>query len=297
MKIKLYILTILIIGIFSSCEDTFTTIRVIDIPEHEAKLSVFVSMFTDTANVFISHSKEIDDETNYKQVEAEIKILENGNEIFNLDYNNVNQSKLPFLLDNLIKEGNEYTLIVDSEKYGVAKSTQIVPEKPIIKDIFLDKNIIIGQYGNKYNKFSFIIDDNKEIENFYIINFTGVFETPSPYGNRIYGETDDPIIKWVEFNNEYSYMLSDNNFNGFKRKVSFDLSDNYYGEDEINSYKVIVKVYSITKDQYNFSLSKEQAEESEYNPFAEPVAVTGNIENGYGLFSIYTYDTWIVEPE
>jgi hypothetical protein len=51
---------------------------------------------------------------------------------------------------------------------------------------------------------------------------------------------------------------------------------------------VYVQLHVINEDYFEFLLSLEKYNETYENPFAEPVMVFSNIENGLGLFSSYS---------
>ena len=53
-----------------------------------------------------------------------------------------------------------------------------------------------------------------------------------------------------------------------------------------------VHVSSITREAYNFYLSRRRYYESTDNPFAEPAPVVSNVRSGYGLFGGATDATY-----
>ncbi len=299
-NIKYIIAAIIFIGL-SSCdvENLFTTVREIDIPEHERKLSINTSLTGDSMTIFISHSKEIDDESDFSPIEAKVSLKEDGNEILNFDYNSENNLDLIIdkKLDEAIKEGKEYSLTVDSKKFGTATASEIVPKNPVIESLDFNKEVFKGEFG-EYYKFSCVINDEKDVENYYFISFrlSGL--------NRSYlgVETKDPQLKKIfirsdlsnNYHSESFFLVSDKSFDGNKRKVLFEIDKPYYGNNNQHKYKIVMQVNSVTKSYYNYVISRDQARSSNDNPFTEPVVIIDNIENGYGIFNVYAYKKYVI---
>lgn len=297
MKFKLYILSILLIGVFVSCEDTFTTTREIDIPDHESKLSVFTTVYSNTSNTFIGHSKKIHDETPYEAVRADVSLMENDTEIMSYEYTDQGQSQSFYNLLSDVKEDYEYTLIVTSDKFGTATSSQIAPKKVKIENLKYVKDGGVDEYDNlPTDLIEFTILDEKENDNFYLFELEGLRIGSTVYDKVYYNPDVTTSTQRIYFKFFEGHILSDKNYNGVKRKIGFNL-DKYYSDPEYGYKKLKLTIKSLTKDTYNFLVSNEQYEDSEYNPFAEPVVIHNNIENGYGLFSVYTFDEWEVDVE
>ena len=300
MKNISYLITFLVLLSFTSCEDMFTTVREIDIPEHDKKLSINTVLSGDSLRMVISHSKEIDDDSPYEGIDAEVSLLESGSEILSFEYNNTdNQHIIAYKkLNTTIKEGTEYSIIVDSKKFGTAKSSEIAPKAPVVKELNFDKTLIQGQNG-EYHKFDFVIEDEKGIDNYYIIRFSFVGLAYQSYLSVL---TNDPQIKDIyirdDLSNNYyfsgsSFLVSDKSFDGINRKLSFEIEEPYTGPND-EKYKIILEIQAVTKSYYNFIISRQQAADSYENPFAEPVAVVGNIENGYGIFNIFSSKKYVI---
>ncbi len=285
-----------LVSAFVSCEDAFTTTREIDIPDHKEKLSVFVRVENNKANIFISHSKKIDDDTPYKDFIANVSLLEDGAEILNLDYdtqNKVHRRYDTVTIDSKIKADNTYTLIVDSEKFGTAKSIQKTTSDVEISDVKVIKN---GSEGRGEDLLEFKVKDDKNTENYYFLRVLGKpIEQYSEHYEEFYIKpekgTESQGIYFDELNGE---LFSDYSFNGKSKKMFFNLTRSGV-EHKYEHLKI--EISSITKDNYNFFISKEQAGESNGNPFSEPAIITNNIENGYGQFFLFNTYEYIYEFE
>lgn len=293
MKIYyLFFSFILTIGLIS-CEEAFTSVKEIDIPEHDSKLSVFADISQNKGSFSVSHSKSITDIKEYAPVSAEITILENGATFYKMSfsgssYNSFKQKTLP---GNIV-EGYEYTLMVDSEKYGYATSKQIVPAKPDFSNVKFKKDGFINSDGFKSDQLSFDLKDDKNTENFYMVQAEGLsFVNNDTLTETLYLNSNDPSVKPFWFGEKNGLIISDKNFNGTVVKIITDLK--IYN----NNPKMRLRVTSITKDYYHFLLSYNQYSNSNGNPFAEPVNVHNNIRNGYGLFQVNSFLDYIVKIE
>ncbi len=300
-KTNYILLVLLLIVIFSSCDDAFTTIRELELPEHEKKLSVFSTMYGSTCEIFVSHSKSIDDNSPYKQVTANVIIRKNDMEFFSFVYpDDLKTGNLisPFIdFPKSINEGEKYTLEVVSDEFGTAKAVSTVPELPVIDNITYDENYYIEEYDT-LDKLEFNIIDPEENDNYYLFNINSTIYKRNKYHLYLYISTDDPIIKETYWDFDKGIIISDKTFNGQKRKIS--LKVNYYAninpnEEKIDLDTVLINSKGITKDYYNFLLSKIQHDQADDNPFAEPVNIYNNIENGYGLFSIENSEVKVIK--
>lgn len=284
MKINIVLLFFALFIGFSSCEDVFTSVKEIDIPVHNSKLAVFSELSGNQGSFSVSFSENITENNPYVPLNAEITVLENGNPFYKMSFKGTDSKS--FQVKNLgknITEGNEYTLIVENDKYGKATAKQIVPLKPNFSNLKYKKDGYIDGGGVKSDLYSFDIKDDGNAENYYMIEATGYFSKNDTYGNPLYLDSDDPSVKYFWFSSKSGLIITDKNFDGTQTKILI-YSSNY------NEYeKIKMRLYSITKDYYNFLLSYNQYSNSNDNPFAEPVNVHNNIENGFGMFQANTY--------
>jgi len=291
--IKFIISLLVLIGIFYSCdEDSFTTIRELKLPEHEKKLAVFSKIYGSNCEIFVSHSKSSDDTSNYKLIKANIILRKNNKEFFSFVYPDdmiVGGFISPTIqLPQSVNKGEKYTLEVISDELGTAKASQTVPRIPVITDISYKEKFYIEKYDT-LDQLEFKIVDPGNEENFYFFNFRPTTYTIKKYHLYLSTQTDDPIIKSTYRDTENGFIISDKTFDGEKRNITMKLG--YYlnspstGEN-VSFDTILINIKGLSKDYYNFLISKIQYDQSGENPFAEPVNIYSNIENGYGLFSI-----------
>lgn len=290
MKKIQYFFSLSLVLMMLSCEDQFTTIRDIELPLHESKLAVFASISGDKGVISLSNSKSIDDNRPYHLLFADITILENGDEFYKFHYDGLqNTGVSEFTLPAPMKTGSEYTLIAENDKFGKATSVQILPAPPVISNIEFTKDGIIDPDGYKMDKLSLDIDDKAGEENFYLIEVEGIqiYERDT-FKYTLNLESFDPGVRSFWFIDRQGVIISDKNFDGTLARIILRLNT-WYEVSDLN-----VRIYSITKDHYHFLLSYDQYQNSSGNPFAEPVNVHNNIENGYGLFQVNSYVEYLI---
>ena len=102
--------------------------------------------------------------------------------------------------------------------------------------------------------------------------------------SRLSLESDDPI---VQNNNAVGYdgiFLRDILFNSGEGNVSFKTSSS-----NIEYFPaIIVTLRTVSEDFYNYKITGSLHDNSSDNPFAQPVNVYKNIDNGFGIFAGYS---------
>ena len=108
-----------------------------------------------------------------------------------------------------------------------------------------------------------------------------------------YYDSNDPVFRGS--NNEYTLdkmygkVFSDEIFNG--KEYNIDISTNYFKDEfQEEPAKIYIKLLTVNSDIYRYITSFNLNQQSKYDPFAQPVQIYSNIENGLGLFSGYTMD-------
>lgn len=293
MKPKIFIFFLFAITFLQSCEDAFTTIKEIEIPEHKSKLAVFANLSENKGDFSVFYSRIITNNNDYTPINAEITILENGSPFYKSSFiGSDNKSFLEKDLGKSISEGKEYTLIVENSTYGKSTATQIVPRKPDFSNLKYKKDGYIVSGGYKTDLLSFDINDNASDENYYLIESYGtISQGNETMEQNLYLNSEDPSVKQFWFRSKNGLIIADKNFNGEVTKIL----TNFESYDEFK--KIKLKIYSITKDYYHFLLSYNQYQDSNGNPFAEPVNVHNNIENGYGLFEVNSSKEIVLDIE
>jgi len=147
-------------------------------------------------------------------------------------------------------------------------------------------------------------NDPADAENYYLLTFSALMPQyryyPPNYeavfiGNKMSSiDYDSENLSWENYfsmDNFSGFAISDELFNGNTKtiKASLYMGGEYYG-DELpqRNDKVFINLNSISKEFYQYIISYSKYEDIEGNPFAEPVNIMSNVNNGLGFFSSYS---------
>ncbi len=278
-NLKTILLLLLIVGL-TSCEDFFIT--EIDPPKQavEKQLVVHSYLCPDFENVYVSvkYSKPIFGD-NYNDLiatpveNATVKITsQKTNQTVSIPFDKQNGSYIVNTKDFPLKEGETYLLSVSDVLGNKVNASCTIPEaiKTSIRNIKLTQT---SEEGYKYFQASFDIDDVPGQKNYY--KAFAVIKYLLKNYNDSYSEG--------EFSQEF--LFSDLNNDG---KTIHAKAMSEYGMrfDKIKSIKVTL--YSIDENYYNYQKTINMQENLGENPFAEPVVIVSNINNGLGVFGAYT---------
>ena len=90
--------------------------------------------------------------------------------------------------------------------------------------------------------------------------------------------------KMNDFSSEDTdFFLSDLSFNG--NSFSF-----YSDADYTRNDTVLVRVYSLLKEHFDYMQSTDNARNSNFNPFTQPAMIKSNVKGGLGIFAAIRYD-------
>lgn len=289
---------VILFAIFQSCQKKTE----FELHGTETKLVVNSQINPDsTIKVYITKSLLPTDIINFKDVRnAKVEILQN-NAIIGLLDEFVETSKNPGLgyytnSNLLINETDSFKIKISHKNYKTAIAKTIIPEIPKIKNVNLINNSDIPSIID--GSLNFCINDNIAEENYYSVNlfynadyifdFVTGGNIDTTYTSKIYFEINsESAIKTYKRNE--GYIISDKVFNGKTEKFSLIIND------ELNirnsTHKFYIEVKSITKDYYLYQKTMLEFFQESNNPFAEYIFVHGNIENGYGIFAGYNYNT------
>lgn len=184
-----------------------------------------------------------------------------------------------------------------------------VPKKVELSDIKLDEKIDEFSSGY-YKEYEFILrfnlHDVAKENNYYQISLImdREDETGESLGeNVVWFKCDDPFITESNGNvfsssDELTLLrFSDEAIDGKNYQVKltgeFNLDASVYQYNQ--KYLLYVQVESLSKEEYLYKKTREQSYDNENNPFAEPVMIYSNVENGIGIFSASTIDRFLVK--
>ena len=292
---KNIIISIFVVSAFVSCQ------KVLELDE-ETKTSKLVvnSLFDDQGRweVNVSRSLSVLDNGQLSIIDdAIVSIYEGGNLVSNLIYDGEKYIALGLISSPIA--GKEYRVEVSAPNYNSVSSKDICPVSvPLI-------NVVTDTAINSFNEgvvtFDVTFQDPGGSDNYYGIgleitryyiqsNTSGGFDTILSDVYEPYINSTNPIIDNSGTDNfSQTLTFKDNLIEGERTTLSFDYS--YYYISSPNEYIVSkIKFYSFSEATYNYTKSYEAFRNTDGNPFAEPVQVYTNVENGFGIFggrSIY----------
>ncbi len=297
MKNKLLILLVVLLLNFS-CE----TIVDIEVPRDPPSL-VINSTLSDNefVKVHVSQSQHILESGDYKMVTgAVVEIFEENTLV----------ETLPDSLGGYYisatyksKRGKIYTIKVAKNGFETATAEVLMPLDTanilsVKMDTIQENN---DGYSSYYLRFSVEIKDDKAYDNFYDISVYrgGYFERydhsvdppvliDSLYSyQKLYLQSRDPSLEDFQSYGQ-NILFNDELFNGSTYKMnvltSIWIDPNYPDENE---YDYFISLSNTSESYYLYELSSQLQYWSEEDPFAQPVTVYNNIENGFGVFGAY----------
>lgn len=297
------------------------TVVEVDVPRDTPKLVANAFINPDSLiSVRVSKSKFVLDHTPLTTVDhASVHVFENDALIEKLEFEGQGLYTSSFKPS----EGKEYTLQVTADGFEGIEATTFIKNPVPIQEIRYDTirteigSSCIGEDCTTYYatniKLHLKLDDPAEEENFYEIEVykkalhfsyepdsTGNYYPTDTviYYQSVYLSTEDPAVTDLEFEFEgegyygETLLFSDEIFNGKPYTLDFK-TDDY----SINTEELIVILKSMDEARYRYLRSHELQDWNEGNPFAEPVNVYSNVENGYGIFGGYSSDSYIVNIE
>ncbi len=208
-----------------------------------------------------------------------------------------------FVNPSAAKAGMNYTLQVNANGFPSVTSQFLIPEKVPIKSAEIGEVVTIntGDFSENEVDGNITFQDNPNERNFYtfevysIVAYT-IDNVDPDTGEIISSDTitdyfqisvssPDPSVVNSDADFATSFLLiNDNLSNGSEYNLNFKI-------DYFNSQGFIYVFKHISEDYYNYLLSYENFQFTDGNPFAEPVQIASNVENGLGIIATYSSDT------
>jgi hypothetical protein len=276
-----FLASVIVVIISASCEKVVNNIKS---PEFKQKLIISGYISPDNTKNYISVSTNFRNYGDMWAVDTMGKMtvtLTDGINVISLDTTRsgyvFNSSDFP------IKEGNTYTLNVNTETGLSAEASCTVPSKRNF-DLEIDtirKKIFIPNYTEDVSFESYVyFTDIPGEENYYMffcekLSYISGWAI-SPYINQIPGP-------------EKAYF-NDKGIDGVRSKISLE---NIWVGKEVDS--AFLKVYLLNTDKAYYDYQKSLANyNSGEDPFTEPSPIYSNVTGGLGIFAAYTVDSLIL---
>ncbi len=190
-------------------------------------------------------------------------------------------------------QGQRYHLTVETLGFPLIKAQDIIPKVSESFEATVDSREIDGHFGRETTVlFILKFKDIPQEENFYIISVDKVVTNGSVLDfEPISISSDDVNIDAVEdsegFSREKTLFMKDNAFDGRNYTLKFNHFTSFVSPS--TKYRISLKTCSEAYYQYLRSIT--QNELNKYDPFAQPIQIFSNIENGIGIFGGYVEKT------
>lgn len=289
---NLYILLLLVSLLFSSCgEDFFESTVTIDIPDHTPTLAVscLVNEGTNFIEVFVSHSQSKNEQSAIDTIrDAEVKLLKGNDVISNFIFEPITLRYLSFIDSTALTPGSQIRIEVTHPDYESVFAEQVIPQKASIDNFEFTPEGTFSPDGEKLDEFKIEFTDIADQDNYYAVEILEVekyFDGRDTivYNEYFYLETNDPLVT-NGFHPQLYFdgvpMITDASFPNKKYTLILSAYPEFHEEGD----EFIIRLRSLSRERYLYLLSLNSYDRSIDNPFAEPVTVFGNIENGNGFF-------------
>ncbi|MBN4051468.1 DUF4249 domain-containing protein [bacterium AH-315-M05] len=275
---KKHLLIALTLVIIIGCEIVVD----IDMPPYSPQIVANCFFNPDSIwSAHISNSLASLDNGNIKDIEsAVVLVFENNIAIDTLQHTSFGTYRS--LGNKKPSAGKSYSLTVSADGYEAIYASDIIPQAVQITSASIQDSAGTDENNNIIAEVSINFNDPTGQENFYELELYQNYITDN---NKIWFTSLDPSIE-QDFNGE-SALFNDVLFNGksYQLKINFD---SYYAQ---GSSKIIVYLKSVSKPYYLYNKTVILHQQNQNNPFAEPVQVYNNIENGLGIFAGFSVDT------
>tara|TARA_Y200000002_G_scaffold382899_1_gene401952 strand:- start:8787 stop:9692 length:906 start_codon:yes stop_codon:yes gene_type:complete len=257
--------------------------------------SVFES--DSTFKVHVSSSRSVIDTSSFENIDDAVVTIKdvNGNviEVLNHVVNGFYKGQV------LPEENTTYILKVNHPNYADITASDSLPSPIIINSV--DTSTILDPINGNRLRISMNFDDPGNNQNYYLLETYSVNEYLIVENlDTVEYELDTTkqfmVLTDEVFQNGGSPwrdqgLFNDLLFNGQNKTLEIEIpNENWSGsEDGYDwSYKTLslrLYLHNITISYYYYRTSLELFQNASGNPFAQPVQVYSNIENGFGVFA------------
>ncbi len=272
---------------FSGCEDAFETTLEIDPPEHTDRLVIHAYGSTNDRDLKVHLTRSsglLDNVQNNLISGAKVTLWKGQTQIIELIELPFGNSAFNYILPEgslVYEKGATYRLEVEADGFEKAIGTSTVPNDiPLLKQRF-EVNGTSLESGDSNSEIEIEFQDPANEENFYEVGvILQVDNNGNPYNQEVYTETYDPAAQdGISYAN---LIVNDLSFDGELK--NFPLIIDKFEEQDIDNMYVLWRVTS--EGHYLFNKTARKHDDQDGNPFATPVQVYSNIQNGIGIFSI-----------
>lgn len=193
--------------------------------------------------------------------------------------------------------GKQYSIRCEAPGYASVTARSVIEEPAIISDV------IIQTTFTNFSSSSLVrikFPDDPQVKNYYQLFVESGYESiDRQTGEKRFSYNDvplesaDPDIYSQSIKIHNSFLIKDILFNGKEAELVYK---SQYGLSGHAGIRVILR--TVSADFYKYKSTALVQEETSDNPFAQPVNVYKNIENGFGIFAGYSTSVYEeINPE
>jgi hypothetical protein len=201
----------------------------------------------------------------------------------------------------MAEAGKTYKVTVAASGFMAVDATAIAPSFVNTEQVKFQRNARVSSDGTVLDDITFRFHDPAIEQNYYFVEVN----RPSPFAsyNRFCIYTYEPSIVQSQagfdpfqagscINND-EILFTDHNFNGLDKEItisgnSFSLTDVEYNN---RIYRPYLKKYNVSADFFRYVKDGISLGLVDENPFVQPLTVSSNVHNGYGLFTVFSVVT------
>ena len=277
-----------------------------DLPEHRPRL-VLHAIFTNDG-VWSAHvgrsfpilELQLTASERPAVADAAVALLAGDRVVGDLEFDDAAQAYV--FGDSALQAGKTYSLRVSAPGFETVRATDAVP-MPVPTSVLSYRAIASSRSGSGDRvEFSLEleIEDPPGEENYYQVSLYRVFAGRGASRIELSFSTKDPSI--LADNNVDGSPLEEGKFEGYApyfRDTLFDgrtreieLSHDLGRDPDPDPSGMYLQVLYISEAYYQYLKTARLHDDTLANPFAEPLNVYGNVENGYGIFAGYSSRTF-----
>lgn len=290
---KIYFI-ICISFLYISCEKVIPFDGDVTIPKLVIN-SIFVS--DSTFKVHVSSSRSVIDTSPFQNIEDAIVTIKDDNGTIIETLNHLDNG---FYAGQTYPSQNQiYTLDVNHPNYNNISASDSLPSPITINNV--DTSTIIDPINGDRLQITMNFDDPENSQNYYLIETYSVNEYLVIKNSDTTDYELDTTKQYMVLTDEVFQnggriwreqgLFNDLLFNGQNKSLEIEIPNYNETGNEIGyqwSYKTLslrLYLHNISKSYYYYRTSLELYQSASGNPFAQPVQVYSNIENGFGVFA------------
>ncbi|NWJ52517.1 MAG: DUF4249 domain-containing protein [Bacteroidetes bacterium] len=180
------------------------------------------------------------------------------------------------------KQTSSYRIAVDDAEFGHIEATTNIPDQPVLVSAVPTTELTPAS-SPRYYKYKLVIRDSGKHRDYYYLRAFLIqrgFTPGTPVGSVIAYDiySDDRVV----INDTYTLrgiLFDDSAFNGYEYELII------YSPYRVTFANPLwFELSSISKEYYNYLSSIITQNNAGNNPFAEPVIIKSNVQNGTGVF-------------